>query len=93
MRATSLRTQNGWPPEPMHISIPHSPNGLGFLNDDSDGGTFDHIYPSEEGRLVDFGFGYMTMESPYVPVDGEMYWNAGIKSSAVDGHDAAHRCV
>lgn len=30
-------------------------------------------------------------ESPFVPVDGEMYWNAGVRFNAVDGHQAAHR--
>ena len=54
---------------------------------------------SEHGALPPPGFSYMEAEAPYVPIDGEMYWNAGASSSppyeegwpAVDGHTAAWR--
>ena len=56
---------------------------------------------SEHGALPPPGFSYMEAEAPYVPIDGEMYWNAGASSEpsppyeegwpAVDGHTAAWR--
>ena len=56
---------------------------------------------SDHGAMVAPGFSYAEAESPYVPIDGEMYWNAGAKTEpcppyeqgwpAVDGHTAAWR--
>eukprot|EP00759_Apiculatamorpha_spiralis_P039090 PhF_6_TR37933/c0_g1_i2/m.56709 len=63
----------------------------GFLQCNNDGGTWQMLFPTEDGSLVDYGFTYMTMESPYVSVDGEMFWMSGIDYNVVDGHSAAHR--
>ena len=56
---------------------------------------------SDHGALPPPGFSYIEAEAPYVPIDGEMYWNAGASSEpsppyeegwpAVDGHTAAWR--
>jgi hypothetical protein len=56
---------------------------------------------TEHGAMPMPGFSYIEAESPYVPVDGEMYWNAGAETEpcppyekgwpSVDGHTAAWR--
>jgi len=48
---------------------------------------------SEDGYVVGAGWDYVVAESPYVPMDGEMYGNQGDESSKppVSGLVAAHR--
>ena len=49
---------------------------------------------SLDGPIADLGYEVTTREAPWLPVGGEMYWNAGGNGSgtlAVDGHTAAHR--
>ena len=82
----------------------------GFLSTGSDGDTYYADLPaaacgasavpivplfcSLDGPMVDAAFAVTTLESPYVPIGGEMYWSAGANGSGtlvVDGHTAAHR--
>ena len=35
------------------------------------------MYPASHGPYPDPDFGYIQRESPWVPMDGEMFWNAG----------------
>lgn len=82
----------------------------GFLSTSSDGDTYYADLPSStcgtdavsiiplfctlDGPQIDTGFITTTLESPYLPIGGEMYWNAGgngTNTISVDGHTAAHR--
>jgi hypothetical protein len=68
-----------------------------------DGGTWDTSlygspkYLAEDGFTVGRGWDYERVESPYLPMDGEMYWNEGLNGTGtaqqggVDGHAVAHR--
>ncbi len=67
----------------------------GFLAGPSDGGTWPE--PPHFGQPGNPEFDYMTRESPYVPVDGELFWSdqgfdgkAG-RGKGVDGINAAVR--
>jgi hypothetical protein len=69
----------------------------------NDGGTWgtslygSPTYVSEDGYTVGRGWDYERVESPFLPMDGEMYWNEGLNGSGtaqevgVDGHAVAHR--
>ena len=82
----------------------------GFLSTASDGDTYFADLPaaacgasalpivplmcSLDGPIADAGFAVTTLESPYLPIGGEMFWNAGANGSGtlvVNGHTAAHR--
>ena len=82
----------------------------GFLSTASDGDTYFASLPADacgegalpivplmcslDGPIVDAGFAVTTAEAPYLPIGGEMYWNAGADNATtlvVDGHTAAHR--
>jgi hypothetical protein len=69
----------------------------------NDGGTWgtslygSPTYEAEDGYTVGRGWEYERVESPYLPMDGEMYWNEGLNGTGaaqqvgVDGHTVAHR--
>jgi len=77
-----------------HTNVPYSRMGYynaGFLSTITDGGSFD---PPIDSRNK--WFQYMSYESPYVAVDGEMYYGTPWPSKGrllVDGHAAALRMV
>ena len=56
----------------------------------------DTTFRAQDGYLVGIGFEYERVESAFLPMDAEMYWNEGAftiatKNASVDGHAAAHR--
>lgn len=67
----------------------------GFLAGPSDGGTWPE--PPHFGQPGNPEFDYMTRESPYVPVDGELFWSdqgfdgKAARGEGVDGLNAAVR--
>jgi hypothetical protein len=67
----------------------------GFLSNRQDGGTWSSttLGPNVPDDRDPY-FEYMTMEAPFVPVDGEAYWgtpNPSKNRSLVEGHPAALR--
>ncbi len=84
--------------ENAHCGRPAARIGLhndGFLAGPSDGGTWPK--GPHYGNPGNLGFDYMTRESPYLPIDGEMFWSdQGFDGKAksgkgVDGLNAAVR--
>jgi len=59
----------------------------GFLAEGTDGGTWPE--PPHYAHPKNPEFDYMTRESPYLPIDGELFW--ADQGGKVDGLDAAKR--